>query len=132
VYRSELAAGLVALGYELEQKQHGEFEIKGFTPEYLAASRPRRQEIKRYLEEKGVTGSEAAEIAAHSTREGKLNLNRQDLLELNRKLAAQYGNSPEEVVRRAINVPRESTRIRRRRPGKPSPGPETAISNVRP
>ena len=53
VYRSELAARLAALGYELEQKQHGEFEIKGFTPEYLEASSPRRQEIKRYMEEKG-------------------------------------------------------------------------------
>jgi conjugative relaxase-like TrwC/TraI family protein len=102
VYRSELAARLAALGYELEQKQHGEFEIKGFTPEYLEASSPRRQEIKRYLEEKGVTGSEAAEIAAHSTREAKLNLNRQDLLELNRRLAAEYGNNPQEVVGKAI------------------------------
>src|SRR5207253_2536154 len=34
VYRSELAARLVELGYELERKQKGEFEIKGYTPQY--------------------------------------------------------------------------------------------------
>ena len=49
-----------------------------------------------------MAGSEAAEIAAHSTRESKLNLNRQDLLALNRKLAAEYGNNPPEVVGKAI------------------------------
>jgi conjugative relaxase-like TrwC/TraI family protein len=78
VYRWELAARLRSLGYELERKRQGEFEIKGYTPEYLQASSPAASpdggQIKEYLEKHGVAGAEAAEIAAHRTREAKRHL----------------------------------------------------------
>src|SRR5271156_1141775 len=38
VYRSELAAQLQGLGYEIERGEHGQPEIKGYSREYLEAS----------------------------------------------------------------------------------------------
>jgi conjugative relaxase-like TrwC/TraI family protein len=40
VYRSELAARLQSLGYEVERGAHGQPEIKGYTREYMEASSP--------------------------------------------------------------------------------------------
>src|SRR5271170_1952887 len=74
VYRSELAVRLQQIGYEIERGEHGQPEIKGYTREYLEASSPRRQQIEEHLAEQGVRGAGAAQIAAHQTREGKLEL----------------------------------------------------------
>ena len=74
IYRSELASRLKQLGYEIERGKYGEFEIQGYTKEYLEASSPRRKQIKEYLEANKVSGSEAAEIGAHRTREKKAHL----------------------------------------------------------
>jgi conjugative relaxase-like TrwC/TraI family protein len=71
IYRSELATRLKGLGYEIECGSYGEFEIQGYSKEYLEASSPRRRQIKEYLEANKVSGSEAAEIGAHRTREKK-------------------------------------------------------------
>ena len=49
VYRSELAAQLQGMGYEIERGEHGQPEIKGYSREYLEASSPRRQQIKEQL-----------------------------------------------------------------------------------
>ena len=51
VYRSELAARLTALGYEIERGASGQPEIRGYTPAYLEASSPRRQQIQDHLDE---------------------------------------------------------------------------------
>src|SRR5436190_88502 len=51
VYRSELAARLTALGYEIERGRSGQPEIRGYSREYLDASSPRRQQIEAYLAE---------------------------------------------------------------------------------
>src|ERR1700722_9103040 len=40
VYRSELAAQLQGLGYEIERGEHGQPEITGYSREYLEASSP--------------------------------------------------------------------------------------------
>ena len=53
VYRSELAAQLQGMGYEIERGEHGQPEIKGYTREYLEASSPRRQQIEEQLAEQG-------------------------------------------------------------------------------
>jgi len=71
VYRSELAARLQRMGYEVERGAHGQPEIKGYTREYLDASSPRRQQIVERLEEQGRRGAGAAQIAAHRTRDAK-------------------------------------------------------------
>ncbi len=101
VYRSELAARLRELGYELEPAKNAAFEIKGYTPEYLQASSPRRQQIKKYLEANGLAGAEAAEIGAHRTREGKINLTPDEMLRINLALAAEHQNDPRAVVSEA-------------------------------
>src|ERR1700726_2876501 len=71
VYQSELAYRLRELGYEITPGKNNAPEIKGYTQEYLDASSPRSQQIREYLERTGRSGKEAAEIAAHSTRDRK-------------------------------------------------------------
>jgi conjugative relaxase-like TrwC/TraI family protein len=71
VYRTELASRLQDLGYEIERGKHGQPEIKGYTPEYLEASSPRREQIKSHLQEIGRAGAGAAQVAAHRTRDSK-------------------------------------------------------------
>src|SRR5580700_239572 len=68
IYRSELALWLKDQGYEIERGRSGQPEIKGYTREYLDASSPRSQQILAYLEQQGVKGAGAAQIAAHQTR----------------------------------------------------------------
>jgi conjugative relaxase-like TrwC/TraI family protein len=74
IYRSELAVRLRELGYDIEQSAHGAPEIRGYSQEYLDASSPRRQQIKEHLSQEGLSGAEPAQIAAHRTREPKLNI----------------------------------------------------------
>jgi uncharacterized protein with von Willebrand factor type A (vWA) domain len=59
------------LGYEIAAGRSGAPEIKGHTQEYLDASSPRSQQIREYLERTERNGKEAAEIAAHATRDRK-------------------------------------------------------------
>jgi len=102
VYRSELAHRLQELGYEIEQGKSGQPEIKGYSQEYLDASSPRRQQIIEHLEEQGLRGAGAAQIAAHQTREEKLSaLSHEDMRTRHQKLAAAFGNQAQRVVQEA-------------------------------
>jgi conjugative relaxase-like TrwC/TraI family protein len=101
VYQSELTYRLRQLGYEITTGRSGAPEIKGYTQEYLDASSPRSQQIRQYLERTGRTGSEAAEIAAHSTRDKKEMHSPGEVMAAHRKLAADFGNQAEAVVRAA-------------------------------
>jgi conjugative relaxase-like TrwC/TraI family protein len=101
VYQSELTYRLRQLGYEITVGRSGAPEIKGYTQEYLDASSPRSQQIREYLERTGRTGSEAAEIAAHSTRDRKEIHSQREVMAAHRKLAADFGNQAEAVVRAA-------------------------------
>jgi len=101
VYQSELTYRLRQLGYEIAVGRCGAPEIKGYTQEYLDASSPRSQQIRSYLERTGRTGSEAAEIAAHSTRDRKEAHSPGEVMAAHRKLAADYGHQAEAVVRAA-------------------------------
>jgi conjugative relaxase-like TrwC/TraI family protein len=98
VYRSDLAIRLQGLGYEIERGQHGQLEIKGYSQEYLDASSPRREQIKRHLQEIGREGAGAAQVAAHRTRDSKAIRSPEEVLQRHRELAAQYGNQPDRVV----------------------------------
>jgi len=130
VYRSELAAGLRSLGYEIERKRKGEFEIKGYTAEYLEASSPRRRQIKEYLEKRGLAGAEAAEIAAHRTREAKRDLNPEAMKRLNLELASQYGHQPSHVVAQARARQQAENRIGADDAGRPEGMAEAAIAQA--
>ena len=101
VYQSELTYRLRQLGYEITAGRSGAPEIKGYTQEYLDASSPRSQQIREYLERTGRTGKEAAEIAAHSTRDRKEIHSPAEVMAAHRKLAADFGHQAEAVVRAA-------------------------------
>ena len=101
IYQSELTYKLRQLGYEITVGRSGAPEIKGYTQEYLDASSPRSQQIREYLERTGRSGKEAAEIAAHSTRDRKEIHSPREVMAAHRKLAADFGNQADVVVRAA-------------------------------
>src|ERR1700728_2189101 len=101
VYQSELTYRLRQLGYEITTGRSGAPEIKGYTQEYLDASSPRSQQIREYLERTGRSGKEAAEIAAHSTRDRKEIPSPGEGMAAHRKLAADFGHQADAVVRAA-------------------------------
>src|SRR5437660_5405835 len=101
VYQSELTYKLRQLGYEITTGRSGAPEIKGYTQEYLDASSPRSQQIREYLQRTGRSGKEAAEIAAHSTRDSKEIHSPGEVMAAHRKLAAAFGHQAEAVVRAA-------------------------------
>ncbi len=74
MYRLELASRLERLGFEVEWRRDGTFELKGFSEEQLRAFSTRREEIEERLAELGFSGGKAAEIAAKDTREAKRNI----------------------------------------------------------
>src|SRR5438128_1933684 len=98
VYRSELAARLKTLGYEIERGKSGQPEIIGYSEEYLAASSPRRRQIEEHLEKEKQRGADAAQIAAHKTREAKLNLSHEKMQERHKAMAEAFGNQSQRVV----------------------------------
>ena len=101
IYQSELTYRLRQLGYEITTGRSGAPEIKGYSQEYLDASSPRSQQIREYLEHTGRSGKEAAEIAAHSTRDRKGIHSPGEVMAAHRKLAADFGHQAEAVVRAA-------------------------------
>jgi conjugative relaxase-like TrwC/TraI family protein len=103
VYQSELMYRLSQLGYEITPGRSGAPEIKGYTQEYLDASSPRSQQIREYLEKSGFAGPEAAQIAAHSTRDKKEIHTPSEVLAAHRQVAAEFGNQADQVVRDARN-----------------------------
>src|SRR5438876_929639 len=98
VYRSELAARLKTLGYEIERGKGGQPEIKGYSEEYLAASSPRRQQIEEHLAKENQRGADAAQIAAYKTRQAKLQLSQEAMQERHHAMAEAFGNQPQRVV----------------------------------
>jgi conjugative relaxase-like TrwC/TraI family protein len=102
IYQSELMFRVRQLGYEITAGRSGAPEIKGYTQEYLDASSPRSQQIREYLDRTGKNGKEAAEIAAHSTRDRKEVHSTADVMAAHRRLAAEYGDQAEAVVRAAM------------------------------
>jgi conjugative relaxase-like TrwC/TraI family protein len=101
VYQSELTYRVRQLGYEITTGRSGAPEIKGYTQEYLDASSPRSQQIREYLERAGRSGKEAAEIAAHSTRDRKEIHSLKEVMAAHRKLASDFGHQADSVVRTA-------------------------------
>lgn len=101
VYQSELTYRLRNLGYEIETGRSGAPEVKGYSQEYLDASSPRSQQIREHLEKSGYQGPEAAQIAAHSTRDRKEIHSPAEVLAAHRQIAAEFGNQADKVVTEA-------------------------------
>src|ERR1700691_2453610 len=91
IYQSELTYRVRQLGYEITTGRSGAPEIKGYTQEYLDESSPRGQQIREYLERTRRSGKEAAEIAAHATRDRKEIHSPREVMAAHRKLAADFG-----------------------------------------
>ena len=101
VYQSGLTYRLRELGYELERGRSGAPEIKGYSQAYLDASSPRSEKIREHMERVGRSGPEAAQIAAHATREKKQNLTKEQVLHAHRDIASEFGNQADHVVSEA-------------------------------
>jgi conjugative relaxase-like TrwC/TraI family protein len=106
VYRSELARRLLALGYAVERGASGQPEIHGYSAEYLEASSPRRQQIEAHLAATQQTGARAAQIAAHCTREAKMDPDTLDMRQQHQALARRFGDQPAQVIQAALDQPR--------------------------
>ena len=114
VYQSHLTYKLRALGYEIEAGKSGAPDIKGYTREYLDASSPRRQQIEEALSRSGYSGPEAAQIAAHSTRDKKVIVSPDQILAAHRQIADEFGNQAERVVAEARERSKEQAPERER------------------
>jgi conjugative relaxase-like TrwC/TraI family protein len=101
VYQSALTHQLRNLGYEIEPGKSGAPEIKGYSQAYLDASSPRSQQIKDHLERTGHSGAEAAQIAAHATRDSKQILSPEQVLAAHKEIAESFGNQAATVVAEA-------------------------------
>lgn len=84
VYRQELAVGVRALGYAIEQGKDSLFEIKGVPAAVIRAFSERAAQVEARLAERGQTrataSAEEKQIAALDTREAKQNLERGELV----------------------------------------------------
>ncbi|MDE3104125.1 MAG: relaxase domain-containing protein [Acidobacteriota bacterium] len=112
VYQSHLTYKLRDLGYEIEQGKSGAPDIKGYTQEYLDASSPRRQQIEEALSRSGFSGPEAAQIAAHNTREKKVVLSPDQILAAHKQIADEFGNQADKVVAEAREHRKEQAQER--------------------
>ena len=98
VYQSVLTHQLRKLGYEIEPGQSSAPEIKGYSQAYLEASSPRSQQIKEQMERAGFQGPEAAQIAAHATRDRKQTLTPAEVLAAHKEMAKDFGDQPDRVI----------------------------------
>ncbi len=103
VFYSELQHQAHALGYEtrIDPKTKAP-EIKGFSHEYLAAESLRRKEILERLEQLGMSGSRAAQIAALTSREDKLKLTPDELRALHQAHSEIYGYQAQRAYTEAL------------------------------
>jgi conjugative relaxase-like TrwC/TraI family protein len=103
VSESEMAYGLTQLGYKVEmiEKNHAP-RISGYTQQYLDAESPRKQLINQIMAEKGY-GQDRRKIdeIAHQYRDSKLNKPAEEIVADHLKVAAQYGNQHETVIKEA-------------------------------
>jgi conjugative relaxase-like TrwC/TraI family protein len=129
VYQSELTFRLRELGYEITPGRSGAPEIKGYSQEYLDASSQRQNQILAHMQQNGLSGYEAAEIAAHATRDKKQIQSPGEVLAAHRKLAVEYGNQPNQVVAAARE--RSQKKSTERAPEKSQKAAQEAVTFAR-
>ena len=96
IYRTELAANLRHLGFEIRQTHRdGRFELKGFPEALKKAFSTRRSEIEQSLDERGLDGAKDAARAALMTRSGKTKTDASALRDVWRERAAEIGQNVE-------------------------------------
>lgn len=99
IYRQELALKVRELGYEIEVGKGSMFEIKGVSPEVMAAFSTRSAEIEAALGERGTSRDEASaaekQVAALDTRQAKVAADPAALVADWRDTASKAGFGPE-------------------------------------
>lgn len=91
VYRSHLAHSLSAdLGYQLQSKEDGLFEIKGVSDELIDKMSSRRKEIERIALEKGFVDAKGKEEAALMTRSSKRSASKASLQAAWKEMAKEH------------------------------------------
>lgn len=81
LYEAELAYHVQKLGYEIvTDEKTGVFQIKGVSSEVIEYFSKRRNKIEKHLNDHGLSGSRAAEIATLHTRENKTEIDREVLV----------------------------------------------------
>ncbi|MDJ0717499.1 MAG: MobF family relaxase [Prochloraceae cyanobacterium] len=104
IYRNNLAREIEKLGYEIERKENGLFEIKGYTVEQLETFSKRSLEIKAAAGENA--SSKEKEYAALVTRIAKdKEINRDDLKEYWQKEAEQVNVNHPQPLTQTKNQP---------------------------
>ena len=72
IYQNELAVELKKIGYEVAQREHGQFDIKGYSPELLETFSTRRAQIETLMAEWKASGK--------TVRDAEGNVIRSDVL----------------------------------------------------
>lgn len=93
IYRNELAQEVQKLGYEIEPRTDGLFELKGYTRKQIESFSQRHLQILNYLETQGWEDTTENRIKAlFATRKTKQkNVDRGELLELWKAEAEEFG-----------------------------------------
>lgn len=102
MYETELAYQVQQLGYEITtDEKTGVFQIKGIAQDVLDFFSKRRQKIEKHLKDHGLSGQNAAEIAALHTRENKNNVDRENLFKRWNIDAKRLGFNGESLIKQS-------------------------------
>ena len=94
VYRSELAHRLERTWLRNRARRRAASRKSRATARNIWRHRvPRRQQIEEHLAKQGLRGAGAAQIAAHQTREGKLDLSHEEMQDRHKAMAAHVRQS---------------------------------------
>jgi len=100
IYETELAYQVKGLGYEITtDTKSGKFEIVGVSPETIQFFSKRRKQIEKALDENGLSGGKAANIAALATRNAKDTVDRVELKEEWDKNAKGLGLNCQDIIK---------------------------------
>lgn len=90
IYRAELAAQMQSMGFSVSRDDTS-FKIDGVSKELCDTWSKRHGEIEEKLNEKGLSGAKAAEVASLDTRHDKEHLSREHVMHAWREEAAAHG-----------------------------------------
>jgi conjugative relaxase-like TrwC/TraI family protein len=110
VYMTELANRVQAIGYQIERRSDGAFELAGFTRQQIEAFSERRHDIQQLMVENGITDprSQAARQFGTQGRKAKREHDPEVLKAEREALAAAHGirldHHPLQPVRQAVKA----------------------------
>lgn len=91
IYRAELANQMQKLGFNIEQRPKGLFEVIGVSEALQKQWSKRRGQVVEAMNEHGGKSAKSAEAAALSTRSKKADVNQGDLVKRWQEEAVEYG-----------------------------------------